>query len=44
MALTFLESEFVKQSGESRASDSARKQLIKRFPAFWENVKHQHKR
>jgi hypothetical protein len=44
MALTFLESEFVKQSGESRASDSARKQLIKRFPAFWENVKRQHKR
>lgn len=43
-ALTVLEGEFVKDSGESRASDDARKQLIKRFPAFWESVKRQYKR
>ncbi|HBE22607.1 MAG TPA: hypothetical protein DDW21_04015 [Verrucomicrobiales bacterium] len=34
VALTLLESEFVKQSGKSRATDSARKKLVKRFPAF----------
>jgi hypothetical protein len=34
VALTLLESEFVKQSGKSRATDSARKQLVKRYPAF----------
>ena len=39
VALTLLESEVVKQSGKSRATDSARKQLIKRFPAFLRELK-----
>jgi hypothetical protein len=38
-SLTFLEAEAVKEAGKNRASSSARKQLVGRFPAFWTKVK-----
>lgn len=41
-SLTFIEAEAFADAGKNRASRDAKKQLVQKFPTFWESVKKRH--